>query len=375
MIYIKKFRLFSLLLFPIALFINFIGSKFPHLVDKYYSTYINKLTVSALSNISGIFPFSLYEVCMYLIFFSIIVFLMHVIKTIITNRDTLKNLLKNFVLNISSILSIFYFLFILLWGLNYNRTPLQIILIDNYNSYYKKNISIPNYNTDDLKKLYEFLINKSNEVRNLVSEDKNGIMKSNTNYKGVISRAQLGYNNIIYILPQIKGNYSNPKYVISSNLMCYTGITGIYFPFTGEANINIAVPDVYIPSTTLHEMAHQRGFSSEDEANFISYLASINHPDIDFKYSGYILALNHTAHALANVDYDSYVNLSKNISTKVKHDLKDNSNFWEKYEGKIEKVSDRFNDSYLKANGVKEGTASYGKMVDLLLTYYSIYPY
>ncbi|MGL6105971.1 DUF3810 domain-containing protein [Romboutsia sp.] len=375
MIYIKKIRLFSLLLFPIALFINFIGSKFPNLVDKYYSTYINKVTISILSKVTEIFPFSLYEVCMYLIVFSTIIFLIYIIKTILTDKKSFKKLIVNSSLNILSILSILYFLFILLWGLNYNRTPLQTVLLSNYNSSYNKNISLPRHNTEDLKKLYQFLISKSNETRNLVSEDSNGVMKSNTDYKGIISRAQTGYNNISTILPQVKGDYAKPKYVLSSNLMCYTGILGIYFPFTGEANVNVAVPDVYISSTVLHEMAHQRGFGSEDEANFIGYLASINHPDIDFQYSGYILALKHTARALASVDYDSYLNLSENISSQVSHDLKYNSEFWKKYEGKIEEVSDKFNDSYLKSNGVKEGTASYGKIVDLLLTYYSLYSY
>jgi len=154
--------------------------------------------------------------------------------------------------------------------------------------------------------------------------------------------------------------------------MCYTGITGIYFPFTGEANINIAIPDLYLPSTTLHEMAHQRGYANEDEANFIAYLASVYHPDVDFKYSGYILALNHTANELYSTDYDTYIKLSKNISNDVLADLQYNNEFWQKYSGKIDEISNKFNDSYLKANGVKDGTASYRKIVDLLLTHYKL---
>ncbi|MEG2195682.1 MAG: DUF3810 family protein [Terrisporobacter sp.] len=31
------------------------------------------------------------------------------------------------------------------------------------------------------------------------------------------------------------------------------------------------------------------------------------------------------------------------------------------------------NNTYLKSNGVKEGTQSYGKVVELLLTYYQLY--
>ena len=86
-----------------------------------------------------------------------------------------------------------------------------------------------------------------------------------------------------------------------------------------------------------------------------------------------MLAMIHTSNALYSADYDSYVKLSKNISDEVKLDLKNNREFWKNYEGKVDEISNKFNNSYLKANGVKEGTASYGKMVDLLLTYYKLY--
>lgn len=370
----KKLKLLSLLLFPLSILINTISSRYPYFIEKYYSISINKFIVAILSNISGIFPFSLYELTIYLIVISIVSFIIYTIYIIISNPNKLKVFIKNSLLNILSIISIAYFLFIILWGLNYNRIPLETTLIENYNLKYNKSISSIDKTKEGLANLYEFLIENANEARKLVKSS-NGIMKANTDYKGIINRAYLGYESILDFLPNLSGNYSNAKYVMSSKLMCYTGITGIYFPFTGEANVNIAIPDIYIPSTTLHEMAHQRGYASEDEANFIAYLASINHPDIDFKYSGYILALNHTANALYSVDYDTYVSLSKNISEDVLDDLKNYRDFWDKYEGKIDDISNEINNTYLKANGVSEGVKSYGKMVDLLLTYYSLYPY
>ena len=90
-------------MFPLALVINFLGSKFPNIVDRYYSSFIDKYIVIILSKISGIFPFSLYEVTMYLIVFSIILFIINLIKTIITNKGYIFILLKNSILNILSI--------------------------------------------------------------------------------------------------------------------------------------------------------------------------------------------------------------------------------------------------------------------------------
>ncbi|HBF8198223.1 TPA: DUF3810 domain-containing protein [Clostridioides difficile] len=371
----KKTKYFSLILFPIALLLNFIASKVPNIVEKYYSQFIDKIIVQILSKVSGIFPFSLYEITMYIIVISIFLFLCCTLSTIFNKKKKLNIYLKNSILNILSIVSIVYFLFVVLWGINYNRIPLETTLINNYNLKNNTSIQSKQYSVKELTKLYKFLVIKANETRKLTLQDKNGIVKSNTDYNGVINRAQLGYDNILDILPGVSGSYSKPKYIISSNLMCYTGITGIYFPFTGEANVNIAIPDLYIPCTVEHEMAHQRGFASEDEANFIAYLTSIKHPNIDFNYSGYILALNYTTSALSKVDYNAYVDISAGISDSVRRDLKNESEFWQKYEGKINEISNEFNNSYLKANSVTEGTQSYGKMVDLLLTYYELYPY
>ncbi|KPI52698.1 membrane protein [Clostridioides difficile] len=371
----KKTKYFSLILFPIALLLNFIASKIPNIVEKYYSQVINKVIVQVLSKISGIFPFSLYEITIYIIVISVFLFLCSTVFTVFNKKKNLKAFLKNSILNILSIVSIVYFLFVVLWGINYNRIPLETTLINKYNLENSTSIKSKQHSVKELTKLYKFLVAKANEARRHTLQNKDGVVKSNTDYKGIINRAQLGYDNILDILPSVSGSYSKAKYVISSNLMCYTGITGIYFPFTGEANVNIAIPDLYIPCTVEHEMAHQRGFASEDEANFIAYITSIKHGDIDFNYSGYILALNYTASALSKVDYDAYVEISAGISDSVRRDLKNESEFWKKYEGKIDKISNEFNDSYLKANGIVEGTQSYGKMVDLLLTYYELYPY
>ena len=54
-------------------------------------------------------------------------------------------------------------------------------------------------------------------------------------------------------------------------------------------------------------------------------------------------------------------------------DLEYSRKFWGKYEGQVNKISDNMNNTYLKVNGVKEGTISYGKVVNLLLTYYALY--
>ena len=369
----KKFRGISILLFFLALSLKIISSKFPVMVEKYYSRGINIYIVKFLSYISSIFPFSLFEALIYIAVLSIITYLIYsIIKIIRDNKNTLCYL-KNFLLNMISIAGLIYFLFIILWGLNYNRLDLKTSLILDYNKAHGYNIKDVEYGKEDLIDLYKFLIDKCNKVRAEVTEDSHGAMKCNTDYKGVLSRASDGYDNMSILGLDKIGSYSTAKQILNSRLLCYTHITGIYSPFTGESNVNISVPDYYLPFTTLHEMAHQRGYASEDEANFLGYIAGINHKDSDFQYSSYLMALKYTMSALIGVDYNTYIKLNKELSEDVIADLKNSSEFWKQYDGKISEASDNMNNTYLKVNGVNQGTKSYGEMVNLLLTYYKLY--
>lgn len=68
--------------------------------------------------------------------------------------------------------------------------------------------------------------------------------------------------------------------------MSYLDISGIYCPFTFEANVNVHMNDVLIPVTMCHELSHLSGYMREDEANFIAFLACLQSDDPEFRYSG-----------------------------------------------------------------------------------------
>lgn len=352
---------------------NLITKMIPEFVEIYYSQGINIYMVKFMSKIFSIFPFSVFQILIYFTALLVIFLIVYSVYYIVKKPQNTLSYLKNSLLNIISIVGVIYFLFVVLWGLNYNRMSLEYSLIENYNETYNSQIEKVEYDKNDLINLYSFLVEKCNETRVKVKEDSNNVMKCNTSRKEVLERAYNAYNNVTILNLNKRGSYAPVKFILNSRLLCYTGITGIYSPFTGEANVNIAAPDIYIPFTTLHEMAHQRGYGSEDECNFLAYIACINNEDYDFQYSGYILALKYTSSAIAKVDYDKFKEISSNLSQSVKNDLKNSNEFWSQYEGKVNEVSDKMNNNYLKTNGVKEGTESYGKVVNLFLQYYSLY--
>jgi hypothetical protein len=275
------------------------------------------------------------------------------------SRDSKNSLkyLKNFSINVLCIASIIYSLFLVLWGFNYNRATFGEIA----------SLEVRPSSTDELYELCEALIKDTNDLREKIYENDLGVMEFKEGYKEIFQLAPLAYKNLSKEYTTLSGNYGNPKNILLSEKMCYTGITGVYFPFTGEANVNVATTDILLPATVLHEMAHQRGIAREDEANFVAYVACLNHPDDRFKYSGDVLALINSMNALRKVDYEKFKVLRETYSQGLLRDLQYISNFWQQYEGKTEEVWTKVNDSYLKSNGQDAGVKSYGNMVDLLL--------
>jgi hypothetical protein len=264
------------------------------------------------------------------------------------------------ILGILSVTSIIYFIDVSLWGLNYNRQPFAVIA----------GLDVKDAPVQELAVMCEDIIERTNTLRLEVQEDEKGVMCLSTSKREMFRNAAKGFEEAGRIYPELSGRYGRSKGAIFSEFMSYQNITGMFTFYTGEPIVNTSAPDSLMPSTTCHEMAHQRGFAREDEANFIAFLTCSLHPDKDFQYSGALLAMIHSMNALFRADYDAFASLYDKYSEGVKRDLQYNREYWKKYEGIVEKVSDKLNDTYLKANGQEGGVQSYGRMVDLLLAQY-----
>ncbi len=364
MFFLKKFASAKqgglILLLPFGIILTKISTMFPTFIEKFYSSFLYKIIAKILSWITGILPFSLAE----LIIISVTALLLwYFIKTILDLykcKSKRLKILKNFFLNILAAMGLVYFSFQILWGFNYQRLTASKIF----------ELNVRKSSTNELARLCESLVNSSNTLRKKINENKDGVMELPYNKKNVLKTAHLGYDIVSLKYTKLKGNYGSPKPLLLSVPMCYTGITGFYFPFTNEANVNMAEPVSFLPFTTAHEMAHQRGFAKEDEANYISYLVCINHPDVNFQYSGTLAALSYSLNALQKNDAEKYRTLILSCNKGVLNDIKYNQEFWARYSGPIEEINDKINDTYLKSQNQQSGSKSYGEMVDLLLAAY-----
>jgi len=353
-----KIKILIISILPIMLLLKELLHLNPIATESLYSRLLYPPIGKLLSTLTGVFPFSVAELLVYLVVAAILVVLIRMVYATIKSNNRLNTAL-NHLINGLCVLSIGYCLFLLLWGFNYYRQPLAVSL--GYN--------VEKSTIADLKNLCSSLIEKTNLLRSKTLEDSTGVMYLES-FRDAAARSNIGYNNLSQTYPFLGGTFGQPKRVALSYQFSYTGIAGIYFPYTGEANINKLVPSPMLPSTICHEMAHQRGFAREDEANFIAYLTCKAHDHADFQYSGYLLATIYSMNALYKYDPDSYRELTLKYSDDVKRDLRYNSDFWKQFEGPVEELQERVNDTYLKSNKQADGIYSYGRMVDLLLAEY-----
>lgn len=341
--------------------------RIPGFADWYYLS-VYRRVAGVIGRITGLFPFSVVELLLYLLILGTMV------GTIWTVWRKKVHCFLGWAICLVGLLA---FLYTTNCGVNYYRRSFAEQI----------GLETSKHRVEELKALCEYLTEQVNERAELTEflteecpagdEVQSGIFEragieakaktENRKAESVAAMQKLGQN-----YPVLAGYYPKPKDLMIDEILSWQQVTGVYSPFTVEANVNGDIPDYNLPHTMCHELSHLKGFMREEEANFIGYLACIGSDDAYFQYSGYLTGWVYAGNALARADRESYYELYDKLCEPAKADLKKNNEFWDRYEGKVAEVQEKVNDTYLKANNQTDGVKSYGRMVDLMLAYYQL---
>ena len=234
------------------------------------------------------------------------------------------------------------------------------------------------YSVKELEILRNYIIEKCNSLSYGFQRDSEGYLE--TGYlEGIQEKVKAALNGISELYPRLSGYYPDAKPMLYSRLMSQMYMSGYFFPFSMEANYNDMMYTVNYPAVLAHEMAHLHGIIYEDEANFIGFLACVRSGDEFLEYSGYMSVLNY----VYNAYWDNVVDWQYYASLPQTNDLVDTDNIflteesWANVEEgavldteTVNEVSSALTDATLKVNGIKDGMASYSRVVGLLLQYY-----
>lgn len=366
----KRNKVLTILLF-VQIGIVYLLSNFPIFIERFYTNGIYIVISSFLRSIFGWLPFSVGDI----IYTIIIILLVRFIVLIIKKR--FKNI-KPQLLQLGAFISIFYFCFYSFWGLNYSRLPIV------YTMALESEISVSSsdsvrdsanpYDIKKLKNLTDKLLAKLILLQSELVDHDSLAVRVPYSKSEILENTSIGYNNLSKTFPQFKYNPTSIKKSFFSLPLTYMGFAGYLNPITGEAQVDYLIPKISLPMTSSHEVAHQLGIASESEANFIGFLAASFHDDQYFQYSAYLSGFRYALHDIYTYDPELYKKYIEKVPLGIKKNIRENQEFWKRYENPVEPLFKIFYDNYLKVNQQESGLLSYNQMVGLLISYDAKYP-
>lgn len=351
-----------------------LGSLAPEWVERLYANGAGAWFARVLSATTGVVPFSVIELLIAGLACWILVPGLPALYAVIRRRRTFANMLTCGAARTLGVAGIIVAVFYVTWGLNYSRAPLPARL-----GWDDSTIAVlPRMgNTDDRKELVALctqLVFITNHYYTVATGTPDSKTRSELGMSALeMDHAlEVGYLRAARLLDldsSFAAKRRPAKPVLASRLMSDMGVAGFYSPWTGEANFNSEIPPFQLPLTIAHEKAHQRCIASEDEANFLGFLACALSHDPYARYSGYLFAQRQLLNELIRIDPSAARAIIALRCDGVQSDVIYSKLFWRIFVGPKRSFSRAVNDVYLKANRVDGGILSYQMSARLLILY------
>lgn len=348
---IRTALIITLLLF--ALFIYFISSHHQW-IEKYYSTGLFPKLASVLRFTLGSIPFSIGDILYSIVLVTVVWNIVKFIIRLFHPKDSWGKKLAPLVIAGITILFVYVY-FYLFWGLNYYRLGIE----------HQLGLQNGKFEKAELIALNQYLVEQVNHRKEVCLQQKDTIMSE----QRMFHAAHDGYRELEKTYPFLRYRNSSIKASLFGRLGNYVGFQGYYNPFTGEAQINTRIPNFVQPFVTSHEMAHQIGYASESEANFVGFLAATHSPDTLMQYSAYLDIFLYSIGNLRAVDSVASKAIAKQLNEGVKRDIRTEREFALKHRTFLQNWTDAFYDFYLRQNRQRKGIASYNEVTGWLVAY------
>lgn len=324
---------------------------------EWYAKNIYPQVLLVLGGISSFVPFALDECLIYLLVLAAFYYLLAGFIRIRQKRTEANTFAVQTGKNIGKILILWLFAFTVTCGMNYHRTPFSELA----------RLPMEPSTVAELEELCLWLTEQIEEVSVRTQRQENGLTAVPSGMREKTRAAMMDLGKQYH---ELAGWYPEAKPVWTWKVLSMEFLEGVFGPYTMEAHYNPDIPAYNQPAVLCHELSHLKGFMREDEANYIAYLACTGSEDPTLQYSGLLLAYTHSINALYKADYERFVAVREKLCEQAERDYAYHRLYWEQYEGPVSRVSDKVNDTYLRANAQEEGSKSYGRMVDLLLGEY-----
>lgn len=324
-------------------------------VERYYSNGVYPYISRALRFLLGWLPISLGDIAYGLAVLWIIYNTAKLVR-LAFKRQLGRARLWRATKRLAGIGLVVYVVFNLLWGLNYNRRGIAQQL----------GLKMGKYGREELVNINQLLLQKVNTHRLTLQQQGAGY----PNNQQLFHQVNDAYKAAEGKWPFLSYQPQSLKSSLWGWLGNYTGFTGYYNPFSGEAQVNTTVPRFLLPFTSCHEVGHQLGYAKENEANFAGYLAAASSPDTLFKYSVYLDLFLYANRNLFWVDSAAANGYRQQLAPPVIADLEAWQRFNRRHRNPVEPVVRWFYGLYLRSNQQPQGLLSYDAVTAFIIAYY-----
>lgn len=304
--------------------------------------------------LSALVPFSLAEVCWTAAILGLLVFIVRTVWLLVRRPGRRLSTLAWRLAGLGCAALFVQAGYTAFWGVGY-RAP----------AFYP---SAPEVSTEQLERTALLFAEGANRYAQAVERDENSVFSQDL--APLFADTDLLYQNLEAEYPSLSGPVRRAKPMFYSPIMSAIGFTGFYFPFTGEANVNVHSPGCMVPATIAHELAHQRGVVFEDEANFTGIAACLTGEaeNIEiFRYSACMMGYLYLSNALYTADYEAWARVDSVLEEGPRADFADNNAFWAQYDSPVSDAAGGVYEGFLQSHGEERGMQSYGACVDLLV--------
>jgi hypothetical protein len=333
------------------------GEQFSSLVDMVYP-YVIRTLQAILAQWSGGVDFLIWQLLAIVL---VVVFLAALVLVIVFKRSIIS--WAGWVL---ATLTGIYLLHTMVYGMNYYAGPLADDI----------RMEVAQYTLEELADATTYYRDRANILAEMVNRNGSGDVDFK-DFETLAKEAGDGYEKLTYdrSFSVFAGSREPVKKLGLADMYTSMGITGYTFGLTGEAAVNPQIPDVTLPFTMAHEMAHRMCIAPERDANFAAYLACSVHPSVEFEYSGTFMAYIYCYNALSQISTQASAQAAKEINQGVSDLLRRDIAYYNTFfinhrDQAATDFADSVNDTYLKTSGDKAGIASYGQVCDLLVNWH-----
>jgi hypothetical protein len=238
--------------------------------------------------------------------------------------------------------AVVYLAFLVLWGLNYRRVPLEQRL-----------------DYDRARVTRESVLAFANRA----------VSEINVGYAGAHAlTADLGgleyafYNAESALGARAPTMLGVPKQSLLTLYFRAAGIDGMTDPIFLEIIVNPDVLEIERPMVVAHEWGHLAGYANESEASFVAWLTCISGDPLA-QYSGWFAAYEHALRALPRQDRATV----QPLDPGPREDLRAMAARYARTSPVVRKAAASVYDEYLRANRVPEGIGSYDAVLRLMV--------